>query len=466
MTGPVTTHVGEIARVKFAGAARAEWWAVVGVPGVSARVGGDNSALDLPDPPCDRAEMPKNWLLVRVELLAGAPVGTLWPPPARVLLVGPRHTFADLAEAVEGAFARWDRAHLWEFTLADGRRIAPPDPDEPAEDAGRLTVRDNVDQDAAFRYLFDLGDEWVHRCTVVDAHVDPVDVWGGAPERPTSVDGWGSLPDQYGRLWETDDGDSDEPPPPAAADPMLSHDWPAGQPADSRSLRGDDLRELRGATYRRDREAVRALLTEHDPDGLLQHIGDALLAVGIDGMEDVAHTVELRLRERDDEGDAELADALAGRLGGPAPMLRPIPVELDSVAELMNGDPGMSIGGWVDLQTGQTWPEEILDNLDEEDRPAVDAEPDRWWFVRCEGSHASWRDRHDFASGLPPGPLRDRLIDALDGRGAFRRFARVMDALPELLAEWRAFGHERATGRARALLAAHGYTPAPRQPPP
>jgi len=39
------------------------------------------------------------------------------------------HAFKQLADAIDDAFARWDRSHLQEFSLADGRRLRDPDPD-------------------------------------------------------------------------------------------------------------------------------------------------------------------------------------------------------------------------------------------------------------------------------------------------------------------------------------------------
>ena len=48
-------------------------------------------------------------------------------PAGRVLMVGPPHTFADLADAVNAAFARCDLAHLHAFRLSDGRRIGYAD---------------------------------------------------------------------------------------------------------------------------------------------------------------------------------------------------------------------------------------------------------------------------------------------------------------------------------------------------
>lgn len=406
------------------------------------------------------------WLAVQVELLGGGPAGPLWPPPGRVVLVGPRHTFRDLATAIDGAFARWDTGHLWEYTLDDGRRIGLPDPDddpeedeEPLLDAGRLTVTGTVTHGAAFRYVFDLGSRWVHRCTVDAEPVDPVAVLGTRPDRPTAYAGWGAIPDQYGRAWGDDDGDSAPPAQPADPDPMLSARWPR-VPATAR-LHGRDLPELRGATARRDREAVGSLLAGRDPGVLLQHAGEALLAVGPDALPDLARDVEARLRARGGDGDEELADALAARLGGTVPFLRPVPVSLDEVADLMSGDPARDTGGWIDLRTGETRAESSLDWMDRDERPDFDEEPDRWLFVDCEGSRETWRDRHDFASGLPDGAFRDRLLAALEGRGAFRRFAATLEDEPEIRAEWFAFGDERQHGRARALLAARGYAPDP-----
>ena len=59
--------------------------------------------------------------------------------------------------------------------------------------------------------VFDLGDDWTHLCTVERDRVDPLDTLGIVPELPMPYWGWGNLPDQYGRLWEEDDGESSAP---------------------------------------------------------------------------------------------------------------------------------------------------------------------------------------------------------------------------------------------------------------
>ena len=71
-----------------------------------------------------RSRPRRGWLVVRVVLLAQAGE-ELAGPPGRDVLVRDSHTFADLAAAIDRAFARWDLSHLHEFRLIDGRRLAP-----------------------------------------------------------------------------------------------------------------------------------------------------------------------------------------------------------------------------------------------------------------------------------------------------------------------------------------------------
>ncbi|WP_205622923.1 hypothetical protein [Sciscionella marina] len=47
----------------------------------------------------------------------------MWPRPGRVFAAARSHSFAQLAEAVDAAFARWDLAHLHMFTLAEGTNL-------------------------------------------------------------------------------------------------------------------------------------------------------------------------------------------------------------------------------------------------------------------------------------------------------------------------------------------------------
>jgi pRiA4b ORF-3-like protein len=137
-----------------------------------------------------------------VDLLGGGGI-TCDPPPGRIFIVGPSHTFAHFADAIDAAFARWDLSHLHEFELADERLIGFPDdtyePEVVWHDHAKLKVGRELKPGDEFTYVFDLGDNWRHRCIVEREKADPLEEYGGIPARPVAIWGWGSIPDQYGR---------------------------------------------------------------------------------------------------------------------------------------------------------------------------------------------------------------------------------------------------------------------------
>jgi len=153
----------------------------------------------------------RTWLQIRVDLLGGRGVACD-PSPGRIFLVGPSHSFEQLAEAIDAAFARWDLSHLHTFELGDGRQIGYPDdsfgPELEWLDHAKLKVAKEVETGEVFEYVFDLGDNWQHRCVVDLQKADPIDEYGIVPERPVVIWGWGSIPDQYGRRSFEDDGEN------------------------------------------------------------------------------------------------------------------------------------------------------------------------------------------------------------------------------------------------------------------
>lgn len=160
-----------------------------------------NELAELSLPRRPSGPMPEGWYVVRVELLSGGGQD-LGPPPGRDLLVSPNHTFRQLADLINASFARWDLAHLYEFRMADGSRIGLADDDDVRDATRSKFARRQVGE--RFEFEFDFGDSWVHRCTVLEVGVDPVDVYGGKPKGPVTVRGWGSIPDQYGRATPDD----------------------------------------------------------------------------------------------------------------------------------------------------------------------------------------------------------------------------------------------------------------------
>ena|SRR5438552_2147819 len=62
------------------------------------------------------------WVRLKVSLVSGR--GERFEPaPGRVMIAGPEHTLAEVAEAIDLGFARWDHSHLHLFRLPDGREL-------------------------------------------------------------------------------------------------------------------------------------------------------------------------------------------------------------------------------------------------------------------------------------------------------------------------------------------------------
>ncbi|MCZ7589936.1 MAG: plasmid pRiA4b ORF-3 family protein [Gaiella sp.] len=163
--------------------------------------------------------MARTWLSIRVDLVSGHGED-FWPRPGRIFAAARRHTFAQLAEAIDDALARWDRSHLHDFTLADETRLTTPYIDwedtGPALDDRRTTLA-RLRAGEQFVYVFDFGDDWTHLCTVGPERIDPLDELGIVPDRPLPYWGWGWIPDQYGRRFDNDDGEAPVPENPGLA---------------------------------------------------------------------------------------------------------------------------------------------------------------------------------------------------------------------------------------------------------
>jgi hypothetical protein len=72
-------------------------------------------------------------LSIRVELIEGRGE-RYWPRPGRLFAAAKSHSYLQFANAIDDAFARWDRSHLHEFELDDGTRIGTPDPESDNKD--------------------------------------------------------------------------------------------------------------------------------------------------------------------------------------------------------------------------------------------------------------------------------------------------------------------------------------------
>ena len=411
--------------------------------------------------------MARRWISIRVELLGGRGE-ELWPYPGRVFAVGPAHTFADLARAIDNAFARWDLSHLSLFTLADGRVVTDTETGADlatsalgvlptaALDIEVAKVMRTVEQGAQFRYVFDLGDDWTHCCTVDAGNVDPADVLGVIPPAPMAYWGWGTIPDQYDRGWAEDDGEVRAPSRPRQPHAMLDHGWPGSGERPPLV----DVDQLRVAAASRDVAGIVAAIEGHDVSKVLQRAGSAVqVALGVDPdrVSSLAISLVQRLEMRSLPGDEELAQDLLAAVRGESPPEERLPVDLEELSGLLDGDPASNEGGFLDLQTGEVVPAFMTDEamVGADAVIDVDAEPDRWLRVPCEGSRAGWEDMAAYVAGVADSRLREQLERAIEGKGAYRRF-RDLIGDTGLRQAWQEFSDERQIGRAREYLAEQG----------
>ncbi|WP_292834593.1 hypothetical protein [Microbacterium sp.] len=356
--------------------------------------------------------MARTWLSVTVELLGGRALNC-GRGPGRVFAVGPSHTFLQFADAINDAFARWDRSHVSMFTLADGRTVT--DDETGAElaasiggpltvpiDMARVKVARLVEPGAEFQFTFDLGDGWTHRCVVEEEKVDPLEVLGIRPTAPLSYWGWGSIPDQYGRRWADDDGSGPAPRRPTRSHPMMMHAWPALEPVPVL-----DLKELRSALATKDAARLVAAVAGRDIDDALQQVGSGMLLTlrqNHEYAEPLALSVINRLTWRGGPGDRILAEDLLATLRGVPLQGRVLPVDLEMLSILLEGAPELSTGAYLDLRTGAVYGGNETDPMmvGEDAAIDVDKEPDRWIYLAGVGSREGWQTWRPSPSGSRP----------------------------------------------------------------
>lgn len=200
-------------------------------------------------------------------------------------------------------------------------------------------------------------------------------------------------------------------------------------------------------------------MTGCDIDDALQRVA-AGLPMALDQRREKAEPVVVsvvnRLTMRRSEGDDVVAQDLIARLQGKPLDGTTLPVDLEMLCDVMEGDETGASGGYLDLHTGEVCDDVLTDEAMVGDSAIdVDEDPDRWLWVECTGSREGWDDMAAFAARQRDPQLRERLEQAIEGRGAFRRFRDLVHR-EDVSAQWRVFSDDRRLGRARGLLAREG----------
>lgn len=153
-------------------------------------------------------------------------------------------------------------------------------------------------------------------------------------------------------------------------------------------------------------------------------------------------------------------------------------VDLDELVDAMSNSDQFESGYWLDLETGEIhvlsaesddWGDDDDDEHDEEEENGDDwlaqerrlrqlIEETTGRFVQVEGfeTRDSWQIMRDFIDEVPDPRLQQKLIQAIGGKGAFRRFKDILHHYPEAQEKWYAFEQEREREMARQWLEDQG----------
>lgn len=106
------------------------------------------------------------------------------PPLGRSLLVAPRHTFAELALAIDEAFCRWDIGRRRLFVLEDGTRVGDfvASGGESRLDYRRTRLQ-RLYGGERFGYVVVSPVPCIHECTLLGP-VDPAELGADQPGHP------------------------------------------------------------------------------------------------------------------------------------------------------------------------------------------------------------------------------------------------------------------------------------------
>ncbi|MFD7165104.1 hypothetical protein [Streptomyces violascens] len=215
------------------------------------------------------------------------------------------------------------------------------------------------------------------------------------------------------------------------------------------------LKALRAACHTADGPSLLALLRVHDVSAVLQQCGDALATAvrqGEPGARETAAEYTAALRERAWPGDEVLTAQLDASVGGAVFALQPLPVDLEELSSLLEGDPVWG-GGRIDLDTGECRPAAIdtEGTWDEEDEE--DTGPD----VNLPTLPARYAPRADSTQAARPAHAGRR-------PWAYGERRRTRDGAAQLQTHTRTQGPDPVRHRRRPRRSSPRTTPAPSDP--
>lgn len=148
-----------------------------------------------------------------------------------------------------------------------------------------------------------------------------------------------------------------------------------------------------------------------------------------------------------------------------------LPIDMRELSWALD-DSSLTIDRYIDLETGDIverfeFDDIYFDENGEEVEPEdtvgemIDANPGRFAYIDPLPSYESYRHMEAFIPTVQDPHLKDLLVVAIDGKGAFRRFKEMLLGYPEEEQRWFEFKNERMLDVAMGFLDSIEVEPAP-----
>ena len=139
---------------------------------------------------------------------------------------------------------------------------------------------------------------------------------------------------------------------------------------------------------------------------------------------------------------------------------RDIPIEWEALEDAFENN-APEVHSYLHLLTGEVL--RVVDGIADPDTHARISGSSTYLAIQPVSSREQYRWMERFIPMVDDAELRDGLVHAIDGKGAFRRFKDVLMDVAETRERWFAFRSERLRVFMEAWLAAQGINPVARE---
>src|SRR5688572_11222514 len=140
--------------------------------------------------------------------------------------------------------------------------------------------------------------------------------------------------------------------------------------------------------------------------------------------------------------------------------LKKVPIAWEALEDAFENN-APEVHSYLQLETGEVI--RIVDGIADPQMHTRVMNDNAYLRVEPVSSREQYRWMERFIATVDEGELREKLVQAIDGKGAFRRFKDVLMSFPVDRERWFAFRSERLRACMEAWLGAHAIQAVPRQ---